>query len=104
LKTRSLSFLSDAVDDLDNAAAFYERQASGLGVKFLDTVGENIERLRETAGIHSVEHGFHRALADRFPFMIYDSLDSELVTIVAVLDCRQSPPTRFEKLEQRKPQ
>ncbi len=40
----------------------------------------------------------HRAMAKRFPFSIYYDLKDDLVTVVAVLDCRQNPDSIVERL------
>lgn len=42
----------------------------------------------------------HRAMAKRFPFTIYYDLCDGLVTVVAVLDCRQNPDSITERLKQ----
>jgi hypothetical protein len=44
------------------------------------------------AGIHTKPDGrFHRTLAKRFPYTVYYEVDGELVTVVAILDCRRNP-------------
>ena len=81
-----------AEDDLINGFRFYERQQSGLGEYFLDSLSADIDALILFAGIHPKPFGrFHRTLAKRFPFAIYYDLDEDTATVVAVLDCRQDP-------------
>ena len=44
------------------------------------------------AGIHAKPTGrFHRALSKRFPFAIYYEVKNDIITVVAILDCRQNP-------------
>jgi hypothetical protein len=43
------------------------------------------------AGIHSKAYGYHRMLAERFPFAIYYDVDEQEIRVRAVLDCRRDP-------------
>ena len=83
-----------AKDDLLNGYHFYERQQRDLGEYFLDGLYADIDALLVFAGIHPKPFGTHyRALAKRFPFAVYYDVYEEVVTVVAVLDCRQNPAT-----------
>ena len=89
-----------AEEDLLAGHAFYERQQAGLGAYFLDALFADIDALQLFAGIHIKPFGrFHRSLAKRFPFAIYDDFDGEAATVVAVLDCRQNPASIKNRLE-----
>ena len=88
--------------DLQDGHAFYERQASGVGDYFLDSLFADIDALVLYAGIHPKPDGrFHRTLAKRFPYAVYYQLDGELVTIVAILDCRRNPAKTRHTLQKR---
>lgn len=81
-----------AEQDLLDGFLFYELQRQTLGSYFLDSVYADIDSLILYAGIHAKPIGrFHRTLAKRFPFAIYYELTDQIVTVVAVLDCRQDP-------------
>lgn len=78
--------------DLLDGFDFYESQRAGVGAYFLDALSSDIEALWLFAGIHPKPIGrYHRALAKRFPFAIYDDWDGDTATVVAVLDCRGNP-------------
>ena len=78
--------------DLQDGFVFYEMQQQTLGSYFLDSVYADIDSLILYAGVHAKPLGrFHRALAKRFPFAIYYEVADQIVTVVAVLDCRQNP-------------
>lgn len=85
---------SAAEHDLQDGFLFYEMQQQTLGSYFLDSVYADIDSLILYAGVHAKPLGrFHRALAKRFPFAIYYEVADQIVTVVAVLDCRQNPGT-----------
>jgi plasmid stabilization system protein ParE len=81
-----------AEQDLLDGYSFYERQESGVGTYFLDSLFADIDSLVLYAGIHCKPDGrFHRTLAKRFPYAVYYQVDGESVTVVAILDCRRNP-------------
>lgn len=88
-----------AESDLLNGFAFYERQQAGIGAYFLDSLCADIDALVLYGGIHAKPLGrLHRSIAKRFPFAIYYDLQDDVVTVVAVLDCRQDPASIIERL------
>jgi hypothetical protein len=88
-----------ASEDLLKGHEFYERQQQGIGGYFLDSLYADIDALLLYGGMHPKPTGrLHRAMAKRFPFAIYYDLKDDLVTVVAVLDCRQNPDSIVERL------
>ena len=84
--------LSSAFNDLANGRDFYEHQGEGLGGYFLDSLFADVDSLILYAGIHRKIFGFHRLLANRFPYAIYYRMETENeVVVFRVLDCRQNP-------------
>jgi hypothetical protein len=84
--------LGSARDDLIEGFLFYEQKESGLGDYFLLSLYADIESLKVFSGIHPKAYrGFYRALSNRFPFAVYYTLDSEVVLVRAVVDCRRKP-------------
>ena len=83
--------LDEAKEDLISGYYFDEKQSSGLGSYFLDSLYSDIDSLLLYAGIHRVMMGSHRCLSLRFPFAIYYRIENETIRIRAVLDCRQRP-------------
>ena len=86
-----IELLDSAEKDLLDGFKFYERQASGLGNYFLDSLFSDIESLRLYAGIHALHFGYHRLLAKRFPFAVYYRVQENIIRVHAVLDCRRNP-------------
>lgn len=88
-----------AETDLLQGFAFYERQQMGIGDYFLDSLFADIDALALYGGVHPKPDGrLYRTLAKRFPFAIYYALQDDLVTVVAVLDCRQNPESIVDRL------
>ena len=77
--------------DLQEGLDFYERQESGVGVYFLNSVFSDIDSLVLYAGIHPMKFGFHRMLCQRFPYAVYYSVDGMKASVWRVLDLRRDP-------------
>ena len=83
--------LDRAERDLEDGAEFYERQESGLGLYFFESLDADIASLAVTAGVHRKVHGHHQLLAKRFPYAIYYEVLDGVVLVNAVVDCRREP-------------
>jgi hypothetical protein len=59
--------LRPSLEDLAAGREFYDRQESGVGSYFFDSLFTEIDSLVLYAGIHKVQFGYHRLLARRFP-------------------------------------
>ncbi len=89
--------------DLLDGYSFYEHQASGVGQYFLDSLYADIDSLALYAGIHPKKLGaFYWMLAKRFPYAIYYTVVDDLVSVHAVLDCRQDPGRIEDRLSQQR--
>jgi len=89
---------SDSETDIRAGYWFYEEQRDGLGEYFRDCIIADIDSLAFYGGIHEVVFGYQRKLASRFPFAIYYKVESEAVTVVAVLDARKNPSWTRDRL------
>jgi len=93
-----IRLLDGAKQDLRNGWFFYERQAQGLGDRFLDAIEADVRQLSAYAGIHLQVDGFHRMLTKRFPFALYYLIEESSIDIYAILDCRRDPSWIRERL------
>jgi hypothetical protein len=94
-----IKILESAALDLLHGYRFYEKQESGLGNYFLDSLFSDIDSLLVYAGIHRLLFGKFRLLAKRFPFAVYYSIQNESILVYAVLDCRQDPHKTLKRLK-----
>ncbi len=86
-----IQVLNEAEQDLIDGFRFYESRETGLGSYFLDSLIADIDSLQLYAGIHPVVFGYHRMLAQRFPYAIYYDVSHSTARVWAVLDCRRNP-------------
>lgn len=83
--------LGPALDDLATGRRFYDRQEKGIGGYFFNSLFTDIDSLTMSAGIHRIEFGFHRMLANRFPYAAYYRIIEGEAVVFRVLDCRRDP-------------
>jgi plasmid stabilization system protein ParE len=87
-------FDSRAEADVETAADWYEEQASGLGVEFIEVLDIVVDRISQQPSLYQrVSRNIRRALLARFPFAVYYQVSSTHVTVLAVLHNRRSPST-----------
>jgi hypothetical protein len=96
-----IRILQSGFDDLDEGAAFYERQEEGLGSYFSSSLMADIDSLMLYAGVHRIVRGYHRMLSKRFPYAIYYKLEDDCAVVHGVLDCRRRPSWIARRLRRR---
>jgi len=96
-----LRIFENAKLDLVDGFFFYQSQANGVGQYFLDSLYSDIDSLALYAGVHPKKSKeFHWMLSKRFPYAIYYTVADDLVSVHAILDCRQDPGRIEERLNQ----
>ena len=87
----------EAETDIEEAAAWYEKQCEGLGDEFLDEVLGVCETISENPHMYPVVHRHtRRAVIHRFPFGIYYRVEKESIVVVAVMHGSRHPK-RWQK-------
>ncbi len=88
----NIRFLSLAQAELDDAVAWYDSQAHGLGTQFLDDLDRAIRRIVSyPLSTADMGDGLRRCLLSRFPYGIIYGLDSGTVIVVAVAHLHREP-------------
>lgn len=100
---RLVEVLREAWDDLLEGVEFYDDQAAGLGVRFMEEMQEELRMLTGVAGVHGIHWGCHRALPEVWPWAIYYLLEDERIVVTTVCDCRRDPEANRLKVRARKP-
>jgi plasmid stabilization system protein ParE len=87
----------DAEDELDAAAAWYERQRPGLGQDFIDEIARCLTRVTEAPHSFSLlpsarrELEIRRAAVHRFPYAVLFLDQTKAVRVLAVAHQRRRP-------------
>lgn len=82
----------EAEADLEEAAAWYERQREGLGQEFLDEALNAFHAISENPHLFPLVHRrTRRVLMRRFPFGIYYRVESDVLVVVAVMHASRHP-------------
>ncbi|MDZ7736645.1 MAG: type II toxin-antitoxin system RelE/ParE family toxin [Gammaproteobacteria bacterium] len=90
--TFEIRLREEATEDLAEAANWYERQLSGLGNEFLDTVLSFFDSISENPHQYPIIHkDVRRALMPRFPFGVYYRLEAEFVLVYGVMHGSRNP-------------
>ena len=84
----------EALDELEEAAAWYEAHRPGLGLEFF----AELERIIATVGERphsfpswSEGYPYHRATSPRFPYVVYIEKYDERVVVSAVAHTSRRP-------------
>jgi toxin ParE1/3/4 len=81
-----------AEDDLLEAQRWYEAQQSGLGGEFRAAIDSLFTRLVEKPHLYPLVYsGLRRAVVRRFPYLVYFSVEAEVITVVACLHSKRRP-------------
>ena len=87
-----VSFLALAQRELDDAVAWYNEQAVGLGQEFLDELDRTVRRaVAFPLSCPEIEPGVRRCLLARFPYGLIYGLDQETIVVVAVAHLHRHP-------------
>ena len=90
----------DAEKDLDDAANWYDEQASGLGDRFLTEARSTLERIEARPLLHPIATGAaRRALLRRFPYGISYEPDDQGWIVLAILHQRRSADLLRKRME-----
>jgi plasmid stabilization system protein ParE len=82
--------------DVDDAYAWYESRAEGLGQAFLRAVEACLARIARDPEAYAVQHDrVHRARLHRFPYGIYYTIREDFIDVLAVYHGRRRP-RRFD--------
>ncbi len=90
-----------ALEELVQAAEYYELRAEGLGERFLDEIDAAVADVAESPDrCPYFLLNTKRRLLDRFPYMIVYLVDSERIFILAVMHQRRRPGYWKKRMDQ----
>jgi plasmid stabilization system protein ParE len=88
----NIRFLSLADQEVDDAVAWYNEQAEGLGRDFLDELDRVIRLIRTYPLLATqIEPEIRRFLLIRFPYSLVYGIDQETIVVIAVAHLHREP-------------
>lgn len=97
---RRFGFHPDALGELIDAAAFYDRQLKGLGPSLIDEARQAITRILEMPEAYPrVRSRTHRCLLKGFPYNLFYTVTPERIRIMAFAHQRRQPFYWLERLK-----
>ena len=88
----TVTYTTEAREELFEAAEYYDLESPGLGSSFLAAVGQALEQIRlypESAPV--VRGRIRRKTVQRFPYSLLYSLRGETIRILAVMNQKRRP-------------
>lgn len=90
-----LRYTDRALDDVELAFAWYERQRRGLGFEFLDCVEIAIKLIIENPDMYRIHYqDFRGCVIRRFPFSVFYTVEGNEIVVHSVFGNRQEPKKR----------
>ena len=84
----------DALQDIQNATIWYNKQLEGLGSKFQKQIKSQINALKKDATIYAIRYDNVRCMnIKKFPFMVHYSISTNLllVEVFAITHTSRNP-------------
>jgi toxin ParE1/3/4 len=90
-----LRYTDRALEDIELAFAWYERQKKGLGFEFLDNLEACIEKINDQPEMYQILYAkFRGCVIRRFPFSVFYTIELHEIVVHSVFDNRQDPAKR----------
>ena len=87
-----------AIQELDDAARFYEMEFEGLGERFRKEVEKAVLRISEYPEAWSVERGeIRKCVLHKFPYKILYSIEGDHIFVIAVAHQHRKPDYWIER-------
>lgn len=85
-------FHPKALEEADQAAAFYRAQKPGLEVRFLEALNDAISRIRRNPFLYRcIESDIRKCRIMRFPYGVIYRATEDSVQVIAIMHLRQRP-------------
>lgn len=92
LKNVVIRYHPDAVEEMIEAAIFYEERQTGLGERLLDAIEEALEFLKTHPTIwRADERGRRKYRVKRFPYLIIYKVERQTLFILAIAHTSRRP-------------
>lgn len=90
--TPTLALREAAVDDIEDAQRWYDRQAPGLGPRFVAAIERTLLLIENNPVAYQVvEEPIRRAVVRKFPYNVFYILEEDRVVVLAVFHQAMDP-------------
>jgi toxin ParE1/3/4 len=90
-----LLYTDRSKDDIELSFAWYERQRRGLGFEFLDSIEASLQNIINNPEMYQRRYSSFRGCPiRRFPFLIFYSIEDNVIVVHSVFFNRQDPKKR----------
>ena len=99
-----LRILAEARAEAVEAAAWYDRQRSGLGAQLFDEIERSLERIEHAPDSFSTwepyngPEDFRRCVLKKFPYVVIFTHRPQVVLVVAISHARRRPMYWLDRL------
>lgn len=95
MAARPIRIQPSAQSHIREAFEWYEQQREGLGLQLLDEIEALLSRIAEHPGMHPIHRDeIHKALARRFPYLLFYIVEPDAVVVIAFLHAHRDPKRR----------
>jgi len=95
-----IRLLSLAQQELDEAVEWYDLQAVGLGLEFIDEFDASVKLIASFPEIsEEILDDIRRFLINRFPYGIIYGIDGDYIVIIAISHLRRKPNYWIDRLK-----
>jgi plasmid stabilization system protein ParE len=85
-------FLPEAEEEFREAVRYYEKEAPGIGLRFVAEVRKGVIFITENPyAAAEVDSSIRRKILNHFPYSLLYAVESELIVIVAVAHQKRRP-------------
>lgn len=90
---KPVEFHAAARIELNDAVAFYEGRAKGLGLDLMEKVRVVVGNIQQNPAAYPPHHqsGFRKLFVERFPYTVFYLEMPDLIWIVAIAHSRRRP-------------
>lgn len=97
---KPIVILPAAAQDIDEGYSWYERQKSGLGMRFFAAINASFQLIQRTPAGYPMVHPHYRKVVLRgFPYAIFYRDEEAQIFIAAVLHTARNPKAWQDRLQ-----
>jgi plasmid stabilization system protein ParE len=83
---------SSAESDILDEFIDYESRLDGLGDRFLDEIKNSFSRIESNPYLYQeIEEGIRRSITHTFPYLVFYTIEKDVVFVLAVIHAAQDP-------------